>query len=401
MNISKVVKPEIPSQPMRRPRRSSSRSSLSKAPTNKNLQNWYTLQNSLLDLNEKNYMDDSKAIINKLRNIIQSGCSQSSSMVANAVLYIIYERSVQELILQTFPVSASIIDSLASSSSEDVFSTVQPLIQLHLKQLQTKLQNTAKLCGTDVGVICLLINMCKLEQLANRTSPEITSIIEQILKDAAVYVELAAYEKDIINDALIILLFCLAWFGIRNNSSGPEFAEIKMYIRKSHIKNYRLLSPLARVLVLDILEQIQNVDINVKLYSTMYKKIIYSNRFLLSGIEDFISGIPYPLEGDASTIDMNRKYSTEDDVFSMLSSSPDFITPLPTAETSTALDKLECDSVGSPNAPAECIPEEKMPTSASICKKLSSSSISSNDDAENEGDKKWARKVSNDQKREQ
>lgn len=382
MDLSKV-----PSQPLRRPRKSSSnsRSSVSKSPTNRNLHNWYTLQNNLLNLDKNNYTNNSKALINKLQNIIQSGCSESSN-IANAVLYIIYERSIQELILQSFPVSASIIDSLVSSSSDEIVATIQPLIQEHLTQLQTELQSTAKLSGTNVGVICLLINMWKLEQLANRAS-HVTTTIQQILKDTAVYVEFATYNKEVTNDALIILLFCLTWFGIRSNIQDSGFIEIKSYIRKSHIKHYQLLSPLGRVLAIDIIEQIQNVDNNAILYSTMYKKIINTRLFLLSGIEDFISGIPYPLE-DAGTI-TSRKDSRDDDVFCFTSCTPEIDTNTsfsPPAEVSTVDANIAAN-------------QDSGERSKNIDKKLSSSSsISSIEEFENEPDQKWARKISNELK---
>ena len=249
-------------QPLRKPRKSLSSSDTSEA-SDKSIsvsndeENWSILHKNIMYLNEKNYATYSKSIITQLQNIIGGNMSSSSNSSAVMILYILYERSMRELLTKSFPVSANLVDTLTSGCSEEILEIIQPLIQQHLKLLQKKLLNATVLKGVDIGVLCLLLNMYKLEKMASRRPSAIVNIIEQVTKDSLDYLEQSCINKNICTDVLIMLLFCLIRYSLQSGSDTDDFQVIKSFARKNLVRNAGLLTTLGKVMAIDIVEQMK------------------------------------------------------------------------------------------------------------------------------------------------
>ena len=127
------------------------------SPKSLNLKNcknkWQYLKGRLMLLDKKNYVEHHKEILVQLRDIL-SGSRVNNKNNSTAVLAILYEFSVRELVTDSFPVSAKLLDNLTCNSSE--MGIIQPLMQEHLERLRTKLQNFTMPSGLDIGVLCLL-----------------------------------------------------------------------------------------------------------------------------------------------------------------------------------------------------------------------------------------------------
>ena len=291
---------------------------------NRHVRQWNTLFSAIVDINERTYTKSGKDVIIKLQSLVQNDVVSSSKVTSTAILYLLYEKALQELLFKSFPVSGSLINSLTSNSSEDIFSKVQPIIQEHLQRLQTKLLNTSTLNGMDVGVICLLVSIFRLEKMAGQDSHVIT-VLEKIISEISDYLELVSLEKNFQNDALVILLYALVWFFHSRNSKEVNMNKIKAFVRRGHIKYHRNMTIFGRTLLLDTVEHMQCFDCNIKLYVTSYKKVMASQKYLLSGIEDYIRGTPFPSDGSesfddtlsSSMVALSTQSSVEaDDVFS-------------------------------------------------------------------------------------
>ena len=270
---------------------------------NRHVRQWSTLFSAIVDINERTYTKCGKDVIIKLQSLVQNDVVNSSKVTSTAILYLLYERALQELLFKTFPVSGSLINSLTSSSSEDIFNKIQPIIQEHLQRLQSKLSDTANINGMDVGVICILLSIYRLEKMAGQES-HVVSVLENIIKEVSEYLELVSFEKKLENDALVILLYALVWFSQSSNSKEVNMDKIKTFVRRGHIKFHRTMTMFGRTLLLDTVEHMQCFDYNIKLYVTSYKKIMGTQKYLLSGIEDYVRGTPFPSDGSESLDDL-------------------------------------------------------------------------------------------------
>lgn len=360
-------------------RRSSSQNLLE----NRHVRQWNTLFSALVDINERTYTKSGKNVIMKLQSLVQNDVVNSSKVTSTAILYLLYERALQELLFKSFPVSGSLINSLTSNSSEDVFSKIQPIIQEHLQRLQAKLMNTSPLNGMDVGVISLLLSIYRLEKMAGQES-HVISVLKQIINETSDFLELVSLEKKFENDALLILLYALIWFSQSRNDDEINIAKIKTFVRRGHIKFHRNMSIFGRTLLLDTVEHMQFFDCNTKLYITSYKKVMASQKYLLSGIDDYILGTPFPSDGSESLDDMlansmvalSTQSSVEaDDVFS--------------GE----------DSLTSPTSVSRMEPEGSSGSDEDLKKEQGPRKLSSSSDELDTN--KWARRVSQDSKVEQ
>lgn len=279
------------------------RTSSSNLIENRHVRQWNTLFSAIVDINERTYTKCGKDVIMKLQSLVQNDVVNASKITSTAILYLLYERALQELLFKTFPVSGSLINSLTSSSSEDIFSKIQPIMQEHLQRLQTKLSSTANVNGMDVGVICILLSIYRLEKMAGQES-EVISVLENIIKEVSEYLELVSLERNFENDALVILLYALVWFSQSSNSTEANMDKIRKFIRRGHIRYHRNMTMFGRTLLLDAVEHMQNFDCNIKLYVTSYKKVMGTQKYLLSGIEDYVRGTPFPSDGSESLDDM-------------------------------------------------------------------------------------------------
>lgn len=279
------------------------RTSSSNLIENRHVRQWNTLFSAIVDINERTYTKCGKDVIMKLQSLVQNDVVNASKITSTAILYLLYERALQELLFKTFPVSGSLINSLTSSSSEDIFSKIQPILQEHLQRLQTKLSSTANVNGMDVGVICILLSIYRLEKMAGQES-EVISVLENIIKEVSEYLELVSLERNFENDALVILLYALVWFSQSSNSTEANMDKIRKFIRRGHIRYHRNMTMFGRTLLLDAVEHMQNFDCNIKLYVTSYKKVMGTQKYLLSGIEDYVRGTPFPSDGSESLDDM-------------------------------------------------------------------------------------------------
>lgn len=279
------------------------RTSSSNLIENRHVRQWNTLFSAIADINERTYTKCGKDVIMKLQSLVQNDVVNASKITSTAILYLLYERALQELLFKTFPVSGSLINSLTSSSSEDIFSKIQPIMQEHLQRLQTKLSSTANVNGMDVGVICILLSIYRLEKMAGQES-EVISVLENIIKEVSEYLELVSLERNFENDALVILLYALVWFSQSSNSTEANMDKIRKFIRRGHIRYHRNMTMFGRTLLLDAVEHMQNFDCNIKLYVTSYKKVMGTQKYLLSGIEDYVRGTPFPSDGSESLDDM-------------------------------------------------------------------------------------------------
>lgn len=279
------------------------RTSSSNLIENRHVRQWNTLFSAIVDINERTYTKCGKDVIMKLQSLVQNDVVNASKITSTAILYLLYERALQELLFKTFPVSGSLINSLTSSSSEDIFSKIQPIMQEHLQRLQTKLSSTANVNGMDVGVICILLSIYRLEKMAGQES-EVISVLENIIKEVSEYLELVSLERNFENDALVILLYALVWFSQSSNSTEANMDKIRKFIRRGHIRYHRNMTMFGRTLLLDAVEHMQNFDCNIKLYVTSYKKVMGTQKYLLSGIEDYVHGTPFPSDGSESLDDM-------------------------------------------------------------------------------------------------
>ena len=279
------------------------RTSSSNLIENRHVRQWNTLFSAIVDIKERTYTKCGKDVIMKLQSLVQNDVVNASKITSTAILYLLYERALQELLFKTFPVSGSLINSLTSSSSEDIFSKIQPIMQEHLQRLQTKLSSTANVNGMDVGVICILLSIYRLEKMAGQES-EVISVLENIIKEVSEYLELVSLERNFENDALVILLYALVWFSQSSNSTEANMDKIRKFIRRGHIRYHRNMTMFGRTLLLDAVEHMQNFDCNIKLYVTSYKKVMGTQKYLLSGIEDYVCGTPFPSDGSESLDDM-------------------------------------------------------------------------------------------------
>lgn len=303
MSFTKLVDlQKIPAQPLRRPRHLSNSFPEESLPTEKaseiDMKKWIALNNELMNLNEKNYAKYSTMFVNRLVNIIQGSLSSSSNSTPAAILYLVYERSIRELLTKSFPVSANIIDTLTSGCSDSIFECVQPLIQEHLKLLQKKLRNVSPLNGTDIGVMCLLINMYKLNKMVARETKSIVSVIEQIIADTGEYIESLANDYGTLNDVFMLLAYGLICYSLHSGHKSENIILIQKLIRTVLVKGSGSITKFGKVLGLDVLEQICNKGKKVHLYLEIYKKIVRSGTYILDGTEEFLQEVPYPLNID-------------------------------------------------------------------------------------------------------
>ena len=280
-------------------------SSGSKLLENRHSRQWNTLFCSLIDLNERTYTKNGKDVITRLQSLIQHDVVNSSKTATTGVLYLIYERALQEILLKTFPVSGSLINTLTENLSDDIFNKVQPLIQEHMQSLKTKLQENSPIHGTDVGVVCLLISIFRIEKMAHQDS-QICSVLQQFISDTTDYLELVSSEKNFSNDALIVLIFALIWFTQADDTREYDVKKLKTFARKGHIKFHKNMTIFGRTLLMNTIENMQNFDYNYKLYATSYKKVMAAQKFLLSGIGQYLTETSFPSDGSGSDSDLSH-----------------------------------------------------------------------------------------------
>jgi len=379
--------------------RRSSNSSLPssrKLSENKNIRQWTTLFSGLIDLNERNYTKSGKDCILKLHSVVHSDVINASKVASTTVLCLLYERSLQELLLRTFPVSASLINTLTEKSI-DIYNVIQPIMQEQLEQLQNKLRGLSKISGIDVGVTFLLISISRLDKLAGRDPP--TALLKQIIKDTNDYVELVSLEKSISNDAFVALIFSLIWYASSFELKDVDISILMEKLRKGYITCQ--MTKFGKALALNAIER--NVDDNIKLYVTHFKKIMAQQRFLLSGIEDHIAKTSFPMDSfsdgmmdglsdSMSILKTQESMEADEDVFTCESpslvkrhsSSSTVATKRMEPEGSSGSDEDNCNKL-----------LQKVPDSRSSSQ--SSSSISSLEEA-SERSGKWARSISEEAK---
>jgi len=379
--------------------RRSSNSSLPssrKLSENKNIRQWTTLFSGLIDLNERNYTKSGKDCILKLHSVVHSDVINASKVASTTVLCLLYERSLQELLLRTFPVSASLINTLTEKSI-DIYNVIQPIMQEQLEQLQNKLRGLSKISGIDVGVTFLLISISRLDKLAGRDPP--TALMKQIIKDTNDYVELVSLEKSISNDAFVALIFSLIWYASSFELKDVDISILMEKLRKGYITCQ--MTKFGKALALNAIER--NVDDNIKLYVTHFKKIMAQQRFLLSGIEDHIAKTSFPMDSfsdgmmdglsdSMSILKTQESMEADEDVFTCESpslvkrhsSSSTVATKRMEPEGSSGSDEDNCNKL-----------LQKVPDSRSSSQ--SSSSISSLEEA-SERSEKWARSISEEAK---
>jgi len=354
------------------------------------------LFSGLIDLNERNYTKSGKDCILKLHSVVHSDVINASKVASTTVLCLLYERSLQELLLRTFPVSASLINTLTEKSI-DIYNVIQPIMQEQLEQLQNKLRGLSKISGIDVGVTFLLISISRLDKLAGRDPP--TALLKQIIKDTNDYVELVSLEKSISNDAFVALIFSLIWYASSFELKDVDISILMEKLRKGYITCQ--MTKFGKALALNAIER--NVDDNIKLYVTHFKKIMAQQRFLLSGIEDHIAKTSFPMDSfsdgmmdglsdSMSILKTQESMEADEDVFTCESpslvkrhsSSSTVATKRMEPEGSSGSDEDNCNKL-----------LQKVPDSRSSSQ--SSSSISSLEEA-SERSGKWARSISEEAK---
>jgi len=354
------------------------------------------LFSGLIDLNERNYTKSGKDCILKLHSVVHSDVINASKVASTTVLCLLYERSLQELLLRTFPVSASLINTLTEKSI-DIYNVIQPIMQEQLEQLQNKLRGLSKISGIDVGVTFLLISISRLDKLAGRDPP--TALMKQIIKDTNDYVELVSLEKSISNDAFVALIFSLIWYASSFELKDVDISILMEKLRKGYITCQ--MTKFGKALALNAIER--NVDDNIKLYVTHFKKIMAQQRFLLSGIEDHIAKTSFPMDSfsdgmmdglsdSMSILKTQESMEADEDVFTCespslvkrRSSSSTVATKRMEPEGSSGSDEDNCNKL-----------LQKVPDSRSSSQ--SSSSISSLEEA-SERSGKWARSISEEAK---
>lgn len=277
------------------------------SPKSLNLKNcknrWQYLKGRLMLLDKKNYVEHHKEILVQLRDIL-SGSRVNNKNNPTAVLAILYEFSVRELVTDSFPVSAKLLDNLTCNSSE--MGIIQPLMREHLERLRTKLQNFTMPSGLDIGVLCLLLSLFKLDKIIGRDSAFITQSIEIIMKETSDYIEMETI-KTLYNDSLIVLVFCLIWYSIQKNLECKEILIIKKFIRKIIVSAASSLSTLSKVLSLDIIERTNRKMKKMKsieLYQAIYSKLfVVPDSYILKDVKDFLNGTPFPDEIDDEVFD--------------------------------------------------------------------------------------------------
>ena len=183
---------------------------------------------------------------------------------------------------------------------------IQPLMQEHLERLRTKLQNFTMPSGLDIGVLCLLLSLFKLDKIIGRDSAFITQSIEIIMKETSDYIEMETI-KTLYNDSLIVLVFCLIWYSIQKNLECKEILIIKKFIRKIIVSAASSLSTLSKVLSLDIIERTNRKMKKMKsieLYQAIYSKLfVVPDSYILKDVKDFLNGTPFPDEIDDEVFD--------------------------------------------------------------------------------------------------
>uniref|UniRef100_A0A7M5VCB9 K Homology domain-containing protein n=1 Tax=Clytia hemisphaerica TaxID=252671 RepID=A0A7M5VCB9_9CNID len=370
-------------------------SSSSKLLENRHCRQWNTLFCSLIDLNERTYTKNGKDVIMRLQSIIQHDVVNSSKTATIGVLYLIYERALQEILLKTFPVSGSLINTLTENLSDDIFNKVQPLIQEHMQSLKTKLQENSPIDGTDVGVVCLLVSIFRIEKMAHQDS-QICSVLKQFIEDTTDYLELVSLEKNFSNDALIVLIFALIWFTQADDSREYDVKKLKTFARKGHIKYHKTMTIFGRTLLMNTIENMQNFDYNYKLYATSYKKVMAAQKFLLTGIGQYLTETSFPNDGSGSDSDLSHDQELTNKL-SLLKTqdsieADDVFNDSPAAESVSSIARLEPEgSSGSDEEQKQETP--KTPTrpiyQPPALKRQTSSTSSDEGDSQ-----KWARRLS-------
>ena len=261
---------------------------------------WQYLKGRLMLLDKKNYVECHKEILAQLRDILSSS-SVNNKNNPTAVLAILYEFSVRELVTNSFPVSAKLLDNLTCNSSE--IGIIEPLMREHLERLRTKLQNLTMPNGLDIGVLCLLLSLFKLDKIIGRDSSFITQSIEIILKETSDYIEMETI-KTLYDDSLIVLVFCLICYSIQKNLECKEILIIKKFIRKTIVSAASSLSTLSKVLSLDIIERTNRKMTSIELYQAIYSKLfVVPDSYILKDVKDFLNGTPFPDEIDDEVFD--------------------------------------------------------------------------------------------------
>lgn len=263
---------------------------------------WLILKEKIMCLNKTNYVQYGKVIIDQIKLVLSSTAS-NNAIYGNAILAIIYECSVRELITSSFPVSANLIDTLTTGCSQ--MEILKPLIDQHLKRLQAKLHNFTIPKGSDVGVLALLLCIFKLDQITNRDSSSIKAIIEQLIKDIGEFVEFEM-TSDSCNDSFIMLLFGLIWFSLQVDQKNVDVKLIEKYLRRIIVMKKSKVTTLGNVLALDILEQMGKMKKNIELYNAIYSKHLKSSDcYLLEGVKDILTTTLYPENIDSDNISDN------------------------------------------------------------------------------------------------
>ena len=272
------------------------------------LEDWSVLKNMIMLLDDKKYASNCKVISSTLMDVIKN---QSDSAPTLCILYLLYERALRDTLTKTFPVSADILESLTSSCIQKVFDNVKMSIQNNLNCLQKKLQQVLILSGTDVGVIYLLLSMCKLDSLALRVSPT-TNIIIQLIKDTKDYLDKVQYEDKFVSDELVIYLYGLISYSLQYELMNSDINFIIVYMRKVYLLKSHMFTVLGRVMTIDIIEQLHKKDVLVQLYSAVYQKILSSKRtFLLRDVKLFLSSHECPI----TAISINDQSDCADEGF--------------------------------------------------------------------------------------
>ena len=269
---------------------------------------WKLLSKSLMELNEKNYAQQSNVIILELQSLLQVQ-SELSEDIAVAILYILYERSLRELVTSSFPVSANIIDAL-SNCSDGIYEIVQHLMRVHFQELLKKLGDFSSLSCNDIGVVLLLLSIYRLDKISGRNSPLI-SVIEMIIKQISNYIQSFCDFTDI--DILMMMLYSLILYSLQNVNEKGETKVLIHFVRKTLIQHGDLISTFTKVLAIDILEQYQNRNSHNQLYVAIYKKTFLSEIFIIPGLNKFIVTVPYPDNCTNHAIKIEKDLSTDDE----------------------------------------------------------------------------------------
>jgi len=263
--------------------------------------NWKTLSTLIMQLNQENYAKQSNTIVIELQSLLVADADVTRN-ISLSVMYILYERAMRELVTNSFPISANIIESLGSNP--DILNTFQSLTRTHVQDLLKKLEKcTQVLTCTDVGIIFSLLSLHRLDQMGGKQS-HLTKIFDKVVDSTLTYT--ATFKEYNNANLLMMLAYALIMYALTDEKLNDKTVRLLNFVKRGLVVYGADVSNFTKVLILDIMERIQN-NKPTQLYEAIYKKVFQPDIYIIPDLNEFINSVPYPGNNHATGSVPNEK----------------------------------------------------------------------------------------------